>query len=165
MRARIATDHEHERYNAFASSSAYADILQSWEWGEVKRRSGWTPRRFLAEDDGGRIVGSAQVLGRRPVRGAPRLLYAPRGPVVEEFRGDALGALIGEVRARAGDAFVLKCDPPVEEGSSEAQAMLDAGFVIEQLREPAVPAHAITEPHGARWQRLPLFLHVRAAKR
>jgi lipid II:glycine glycyltransferase (peptidoglycan interpeptide bridge formation enzyme) len=132
MRARIATDEEHERYNAFASSSAYADILQSWEWGEVKRRSGWTPRRFFVEEDGGRIVGSAQVLGRRPVRGAPRLLYAPRGPVVEGFRSEALAALIGEVRARAGGAFLLKCDPPIEDGSHEAAAMGGAGFRLER---------------------------------
>jgi len=132
MRARIATDVEHERYNAFASSSAYADILQSWEWGEVKRRSGWTPRRLFVEGHDGRVVGSAQVLGRRPVRGAPMLLYAPRGPVVEDFRAEALDALIEEIRARAGDAFVLKCDPPIEEGSPDAAAMLGAGFVIER---------------------------------
>ena len=132
MRARIAADDEHERYNAFASASPYADILQSWEWGEVKRRSGWTPRRFLVSDDADRVVGSAQVLGRRPVRGAPHLLYAPRGPVVEGFRGDALGALIGEIRGRAGDAFVLKCDPPIEESSPESAAMTRAGFTIER---------------------------------
>src|SRR3989442_660254 len=111
MRARIAADEEHERYNAFVSTSPYADVMQSWEWGEVKRRSGWTPRRFVVESDGGRVVGAAQVLGRRPVRGAPRLLYAPRGPVVEGFRDEALGALVGEIRERAGNAFLLKCDP------------------------------------------------------
>jgi lipid II:glycine glycyltransferase (peptidoglycan interpeptide bridge formation enzyme) len=132
MRARIATDEEHERYNAFASSSTYADILQSWEWGEVKRRSGWTPRRLLVEDDERRVVGSALVLGRRPVPGAPRLLYAPRGPIVEDFRTEALDALVGEIRARAGDAFVLKCDPPIEDGSPDAAAMIEAGFAIER---------------------------------
>jgi len=45
-----------------------------------------------------------------------------------------------------------------------ADALAHAGFVIERLREPAVPAHAITERHSARWQRLPLFLHIRAVK-
>jgi len=37
-------------------------------------------------------------------------------------------------------------------------------IVIEDLREPAVPEHAITLPRAARWRRLPLFLHIRALK-
>jgi SAM-dependent methyltransferase len=42
------------------------------------------------------------------------------------------------------------------------RALEDAGFLIEALREPAVPEHAIASPAGRRWQRLPLFLHLRA---
>ncbi len=44
-------------------------------------------------------------------------------------------------------------------------ALSDAGFLIERLREPATPEHGITEPRQRRWQRLPLFLHIRAVKR
>jgi SAM-dependent methyltransferase len=43
-------------------------------------------------------------------------------------------------------------------------ALTDAGFVIERLREHAVPDAAITRPRHRRWQRLPLFLHVRAVR-
>jgi hypothetical protein len=32
------------------------------------------------------------------------------------------------------------------------------------LREPAAPEHAITRPRSRRWQRLPIFLHLRALK-
>ena len=39
-----------------------------------------------------------------------------------------------------------------------------AGFVIERLREPALPDHAVRHVHSARWQRFPLFLHLRARK-
>jgi SAM-dependent methyltransferase len=45
-----------------------------------------------------------------------------------------------------------------------AEALADAGLLIELLREPEVPEHAIQRPHSRRWQRLPLFLHVRALK-
>lgn len=128
MRARIASDADRERYNAFVAASPLADVLQAWEWGEVKRRTGWAPRRFIAEDDAGRIVATAQVLGRRPVRGAPMLLYTPRGPVVEGFSSDALERLLREIRDRAAGAFVLKCDPPVEDGSPEARALVGAGL-------------------------------------
>jgi SAM-dependent methyltransferase len=44
------------------------------------------------------------------------------------------------------------------------EAIAKAGLLIERVREPAVPERAITAPRGRRWQRLPLFLHVRALK-
>ena len=43
-------------------------------------------------------------------------------------------------------------------------ALSDAGFLVERLRETDVPDGAITEARSRRWQRLPLFLHVRALK-
>jgi SAM-dependent methyltransferase len=43
-----------------------------------------------------------------------------------------------------------------------ADALWQAGFLIERLREPPVPDHSITAPRDARWQRVPLFLHIRA---
>ena len=44
------------------------------------------------------------------------------------------------------------------------EALAGAGLLIERLREPALPDVALDKPHSARWQRLPLFLHVRARK-
>jgi len=43
-------------------------------------------------------------------------------------------------------------------------ALEEAGFLIEALREPGVPEHAIDSEASRRWQRLPLFLHVRARR-
>ena len=45
-----------------------------------------------------------------------------------------------------------------------ADALADAGLLIERLREPAPPDHAITKEWSRRWQRLPIFLHLRALK-
>lgn len=45
-----------------------------------------------------------------------------------------------------------------------SEAMAEAGLLIERLREPAVPDRAIIRPLSRRWQRLPLFLHLRALK-
>ena len=42
------------------------------------------------------------------------------------------------------------------------QALEEAGFLVEALREPAVPEHAVSSQADRRWQRLPLFLHLRA---
>ena len=43
-------------------------------------------------------------------------------------------------------------------------ALEQAGLVVEALREPAVPEEAIDTESSRRWQRLPLFLHVRARR-
>jgi SAM-dependent methyltransferase len=40
----------------------------------------------------------------------------------------------------------------------------EAGFLVESLREPAVPEHAIASEASRRWQRLPLFLYLRARR-
>ena len=45
------------------------------------------------------------------------------------------------------------------------EALTNAGFLIERVREIARPEHSIRQPRNRRWQRLPLFLHVRAVKR
>lgn len=41
-------------------------------------------------------------------------------------------------------------------------ALADAGLLVERLRETDVPDSAIVRPRSRRWQRLPLFLHIRA---
>lgn len=43
-------------------------------------------------------------------------------------------------------------------------ALEEAGLLDEALREPAVPDHAVGSERGRRWQRLPLFLHLRALR-
>lgn len=43
-------------------------------------------------------------------------------------------------------------------------ALGQAGLLVERLRETDVPDSAITRPRSRRWQRLPLFLHVRALR-
>lgn len=38
------------------------------------------------------------------------------------------------------------------------------GFVVEALREPEIPDHALVSEGSLRWQRIPLFLHWRARR-
>ena len=46
------------------------------------------------------------------------------------------------------------------------QALATAGFLIETIREVKSPAQVVAQEPGARrWQRIPLFLHLRAIKR
>ena len=43
-------------------------------------------------------------------------------------------------------------------------ALENAGFVIEALREPKIPDHAVVSEGGRRWLRIPLFLHLRCRR-
>ena len=47
---------------------------------------------------------------------------------------------------------------------SYVRALEDAGLLIESLREPSYPEAAVVAESSRRWQRLPLFLHIRALK-
>jgi SAM-dependent methyltransferase len=45
-----------------------------------------------------------------------------------------------------------------------SRALEQAGFLVEALREPRVPDAAAARDTSVRWQRVPLFLHVRAIR-
>jgi SAM-dependent methyltransferase len=44
------------------------------------------------------------------------------------------------------------------------RALEEAGLLVEALREPEIPEDALTDEASRRWQRVPLFLHVRARR-
>ena len=86
-------------------------LLQTWGWGEVQSRAGWTVERILLDDG---AMASIQLRSVGPIREA----YVPRGPVpVTSASIDALvtwarGAKIARLRiepdAPAGFADVLR---------------------------------------------------------
>ena len=43
-------------------------------------------------------------------------------------------------------------------------ALEEAGLLVEALREPKVPDRVVKSDRGRRWQRVPLFLHLRARR-
>jgi SAM-dependent methyltransferase len=81
--------------------------------------------------------------------------YVVRGSYFERFR-------YRDLIARAGMELTLESEHrPLQ---WYADALADAGFLIERLREIAVPEEAVDIPRQRRWQRIPLFLHVRALR-
>jgi SAM-dependent methyltransferase len=46
-----------------------------------------------------------------------------------------------------------------------SDALADAGFVIERLRETRMPERELERERSLRWTRIPLFLYLRACKR
>lgn len=45
-----------------------------------------------------------------------------------------------------------------------ADALSENGFLVDRIREIPLPETAFTDEHSRRWQRIPLFLHLRALK-
>src|SRR5680860_1791771 len=69
--ARWIDKSEHTRFNAFLAKDPKGHVLQSWEWGEIKSRTGWVPWRLVIEENK-EIVAVASILERKiPVVGIP----------------------------------------------------------------------------------------------
>jgi lipid II:glycine glycyltransferase (peptidoglycan interpeptide bridge formation enzyme) len=89
-------------------------ILQSYAWGEIKRVTGWSPRRLLLEE-GEQALAAAMVLRREvPFLRAP-VLYVPKGPLLAEEGPARLEAALEllEEEARRERAIFVKVDPDI----------------------------------------------------
>ena len=64
MQWRICSPEDKELFNNYLRLSPKGHILQSWQWGEVKKISGWQPLRIIVEDEGN-VVGVCSLLKRK----------------------------------------------------------------------------------------------------
>jgi len=130
MDFREAAQEDRQRFNESVARFETGDLLQSFEWGDLKARGGWSPIRVFAED-GGEIVATASLLKRPIPRTRRCIIYAPRGPVLDTRNGDLTSRFCAFLKQTAlkHNAILLKIDPPVpvEDIDSEAN-LLEAGF-------------------------------------
>ena len=105
-------------YNQFVSTHPKGHILQTREWGEVKRSMGWVPLPVVLYDEG-QIKGAILILKRRlPIPGISRsIFYAPRGPVADTNDQVLLDHLFKGLHtlAKKHGAIFLKIDPDIEQ--------------------------------------------------
>jgi len=128
---RRLTEQDRRFWNEFTAASPAADVLQSYEWGELKETFGWIPHRLLFEQ-GGEPVAAASVL-ERPFRAFRRsLFYCSRGPVLDYSNRDLLVSVLEGLRdyCRRQGGFLLKLDPAVElpGGQPVADTLTSLGF-------------------------------------
>lgn len=126
-----ATDEDRQRFNDFVARFETGDLLQSFEWGELKSHSGWKPVRVFAERDG-EIVAAASLLKRAIPKTGRCIMYASRGPVLDTQNAELLQAFSSYMKETAikHKAILLKIDPPVpiEDTISESN-LQSAGFM------------------------------------
>lgn len=115
-------------------------LLQSWRWGEFKRRHGWRPFRFFIET--AEVSAAAQVLVRS--LGGLSVLYVPRGPLCERPTHDLAEGFCRAVEALARDshAITILAEPEDDRGSALLPPELGwkpSRAVIQPLRTLRVP--------------------------
>ena len=105
--------HDRADWNARLRRFPSAHVLQTWEWGEFKRATtGWQPLRLAFLRDGETVAMAGVGLRRQ---GPLRLLYAPRGPILDWSDAGLRVAVLDELEAlaRRHRALWLKIDPDV----------------------------------------------------
>jgi len=113
---RIVDEKEKDRFNSFVANHPKGHFLQTWEWGEVKRSTGWQPLPLVLEKEGD-IQGAMLILKRKlPLPIVNRsIFYAPRGPVIDVTDPEACTAIFKgtEKMAKEHRAVLLKIDPDI----------------------------------------------------
>lgn len=139
---------EAERWDAQLDERATpAPLLQSWAWGEVQSRAGWTIERIKMTGD---AIASVQIRTVGPLREA----YVPRGPVPAS--ADAIDHLVEWARKRNVARLVVEPEAPEalrdvfkERGFKRTKSIQPRHTRILKLRPPAELLPAFR--HGRRY--------------
>ncbi|MHB1499552.1 MAG: lipid II:glycine glycyltransferase FemX [Candidatus Dormibacteria bacterium] len=118
---------QRERWDRFVGDACGGVLMQSWGWGELKRRHGWRVMRIMAAETAtGEPVGALQVLHRPLAPGGFGWAYAPRGPAL---RSPADQSVAAALVARAGRelrrprVMALRLDPEWNKDDPAAAAL------------------------------------------
>ncbi len=102
--------------------------MQLWGWGQTKAAHNWSVDRVLVHDEGGTLVGSAQLLFRSLPFPFRSLAYIPRGPQSAEGSStEVLDAVARYVTLKHG-SVVLSIEPDWDLDSPSATALLAGGW-------------------------------------
>jgi lipid II:glycine glycyltransferase (peptidoglycan interpeptide bridge formation enzyme) len=97
------------QWNSALAALPGCHVLQTWEWGQFKRRWGWTPRYLLSPQHDA----AALVLRRTVSPLKLSILYVPKGPALDYANAAAVDRVLGDLidLARRERAIFIKIDP------------------------------------------------------
>jgi len=110
---------DRDSWNSIVGSFKNTSILQTWEWSEVKKNTGWAPDFFIHRDKQGVIHAASLILiqERRLTRFGPilRIIYLPHGPLLDWSDEHLVQEVLIELIAYANklQASYIKIDPQV----------------------------------------------------
>ncbi len=109
-----------EKWDSILSQLPNPHPLQSWAWGELKSRWGWSMLPVCWEINGNPMA-AAMILRNKIGRTPFAMLYAPKGPILayedSELRQRVLDSLA--LIARSERAIFIKIDPDVVQAIGE----------------------------------------------
>lgn len=122
-------------------SLPHPHLLQSYQWGELKVHFGWHVVR-LAVEEGGRVLGGAQVLLQRLPLWC--LAYVPKGPCLTPDSQEALSLVVAAIHhvAKSEGAIFTRLEPDWPNEPASARRLLDQGFRVS--RHPLQPRTTLT---------------------
>lgn len=120
-------------WNTLLATLPAAHLLQTWEWGEFKRRTtGWAPQRFAYHNAAGDLVAAASVLTRRQF--GLRVMYVPKGPALDYSDSEVWAGVLKHLKKLGRGAVWLKIDPDFPLGYGIPLA--DSGGDVDEKHPP-----------------------------
>ncbi len=108
-----------EEWNTLVARLPGSHFLQTAQWAQVKRRTGWQPLYCAWRDENGRTAAAALVLQRALTFGRLsiplRVIYVPKGPLLDWDDQSLAQRVLDDLQslARQHGAIFLKIDPDV----------------------------------------------------
>jgi lipid II:glycine glycyltransferase (peptidoglycan interpeptide bridge formation enzyme) len=130
MEVLLVDDTQAGQWDGLARAAPSFLLMQSWDWGNVKRALGWEPYR-VAVADSGVLVAGAQMLVRTLPTGVASVAYVPCGPIGEWTRPETAAPLFAALHdiARSKRAAFLKVEPSALADSEARSILAEQGFV------------------------------------
>jgi lipid II:glycine glycyltransferase (peptidoglycan interpeptide bridge formation enzyme) len=125
VETREITQEERDKYNRYVADHPIGHIFQSYEWGEIKGYSGWTPRRFVIENNR-EIRGAFSLLERKVPALGRVIFYVPCGPTINLEDEEMLAMFTEQIKELSSKrkAMFVKLDPPIENDNNRVKANL-----------------------------------------
>lgn len=149
----LAGPGQRQRWDNFVSGHPKGHLLQSYAWGDFKRKHQWPGMRvIITEGESGRAVAGAQVLFREMA--GLSVAYIPKGPVVDWNDLEAVNMLLTTLRqvTRRRRAIYLKIELNELESPEIHQRLLEYGFSLsEETVQPRSTIRVDLNGEPAKW--------------
>ncbi len=132
------------------------ELLQSWEWGQLKSRWGWQPIRYVWQA-AGQPIAACQLLQRteRRLGIGVSVLYAPRGPWVNWENTQLAAQVLADLKqiGKTHRALFVKIDPALVTGTGLPET--------EEATQNQATATVLTAMQVAGWQYSPFQIQFK----
>ena len=104
-----------EEFKKFADKHEQITFHQTTQWADLKLKTGWIPH-YIGLEENKNIIGGALILAKKLPIIKKKILYSPRGFLIDYKNNDVLKYFTKEIKkyAKKENAIFIKIDPYVE---------------------------------------------------